>query len=194
MTLDDRIEPHLSTRARALADAWERREVGPAVPAYASVLLHYDPLALPRAHAIRLARSLARQGVRRARRGRLVEVPVRYDGPDLEDTARLSGLAVAELVDLHAGREYAAHFLGFLPGFAYLGELDPRIVAPRLAEPRTRVPAGSVGVAGHETGVYPLTSPGGWRLVGTTDAVLFDARRERPSLITAGDRVRFVPR
>lgn len=194
MTLDDRIAPEASARARALADAWEARGVGPAVPAYASTLLHFDPLALPLPRAVRLARSLATRSVGAARPGPLVEIPVRYDGPDLADTARLSELTIDELVSLHSGREYAAHFVGFLPGFAYLGEVDERIVAPRLAEPRTRVPAGAVGVAGRQTGVYPFASPGGWRLVGRTDVVLFDASRTPPVLIPPGARVRFVPR
>ncbi len=194
VTFADRIDLAANARARALADAWEARGVGPAVPAYASTLLHYDPLAHPRAVAVRLARSLAAHRPPRARSGRLVEIPVRYDGADLEDVARLSRLAGDALIALHAGRAYVAYFLGFMPGFAYLGELDPRIVAPRLAEPRARVPAGSVAVAGRQTGIYPFASPGGWRLLGRTDAVLFDPRRDEPALIRPGDRVRFVRR
>ncbi len=194
MTLAEAIDPRASARARALADLWEARGIGPAVPAYGSTLLHFDPLAHSRAEVARLARSLAARASSRARPGRLVEIPVRYDGADLDDVARLSGLSRAEVVALHQGRVYEAYFLGFMPGFAYLGELDERIAAPRLAEPRTRVPAGAVAVAGRQTAVYPFASPGGWRLIGSTDVALFDARREAPALIRPGDRVRFFAR
>ena len=108
--------------------------------------------------------------------------------------ARLSHLSVEELVTLHSGREYAAVFLGFLPGFAYCGRLDPRIVAPRLERPRERVPAGAVAVADGQTAVYPFASPGGWRLIGVTDMVMFDPQASEPARLRAGDRVRFVPR
>ena len=194
VTFADAIEPRANALAHALADAWEARGIGPAVPAYASTLLHYDPLAHPRREVLRLASTLALAPASRAPAGRRVEIPVRYDGLDLEEVANLSRLSVADIVALHSGREYLAYFVGFMPGFAYLGELDARIVAPRLAEPRPRVPAGSVGVAGRQTGVYPFASPGGWRLLGTTHAVLFDARRDPPSFVLPGDRVRFVTR
>jgi inhibitor of KinA len=194
VTFTESLDPEANERCRALADAWEARGLGPAVPAYASALLHYDPLAHPRRDAVRLARTLAARRRAHAAPGRLVEIPVRYDGPDLAEVARLSRIPGEELVVLHSDREYRAYFLGFLPGFAYLGELDPRIVAPRLAEPRTRVPPGAVAVAGRQTGIYPFASPGGWRLIGTTDVVLFDPGRDPTSLIQTGDRVRFVAR
>ncbi len=192
MTFAETIDARANARARALAEAWEARGIGPAVPAYASTLLHYDPLEHRRAETVRLARSLAARGAARAPSGRLVEIPVRYDGPDLADVARLSGLSLDEVVALHSRREYAVYFLGFMPGFAYLGEVDRRIAAPRLAEPRARAPAGALGVAGRQTAIYPFTSPGGWRLIGHTDAVMFDARRDPPALLAPGDRVRFV--
>jgi allophanate hydrolase subunit 1 len=122
------------------------------------------------------------------------ELGVSYDGPDLDDVARLTSLSREEVVARHAAREYTVAFLGFQPGFAYLIGLDERLRVPRLDEPRTVVPAGSVAVAGPYTGVYPRASPGGWRLLGSTSAVLFDAAREPPALLAAGDRVRFVPR
>lgn len=194
VTFAERIDPVANARARALADAWETRRVGPAVPAYASTLLHFDPLRISGTRAAALARRLASDGVVGRGRTRTIEIPVRYDGPDLADVARLSSLTVAELIALHSGAEYVAYFLGFMPGFAYLGELDTRITAPRLPEPRLRVPSGSVGVAGRQTAVYPFASPGGWRLIGSTDVVLFDVRRDPPSLVGEGDRVRFVRR
>jgi KipI family sensor histidine kinase inhibitor len=164
------------------------------VPAYASTVLHFDPLRLPLARAVSAARALASRRARPRDSGRIVEIPVRYDGPDLAEVASRSSLEVRELVALHAGTLYRAYFLGFMPGFAYLGELDARIDAPRLREPRVRVPAGSVALAGRQTAVYPFASPGGWRLIGSTDAVLFDPRRDPSPLIRAGDRVRFVER
>lgn len=125
---------------------------------------------------------------------REVEVGVVYDGPDLAEVAGLAACSVEEVVTRHAGAAYTAAFLGFQPGFAYLTGLDERLVVGRRPEPRERVPAGTVAVAGPYSGVYPRESPGGWRLLGRTDAVLFDAARTQPSLIEAGDRVRFVPR
>ena len=191
--LGDEFDEALSARARELADRWE---YGPAIPAYASVVLQYDEEHDPALAQARVARLLRTEGTRAAHHAppRLVEIPIRYDGPDLADVARMSKLSVDELIALHSGREYTAYFLGFLPGWAYCGRLDPKIVATRLDRPRERVAAGSVGVVDGQTGVYPYRSPGGWRLIGSTDAVMFDAARERPSLIHAGDRVRFVPR
>lgn len=126
--------------------------------------------------------------------GRVVEIPTYYDGPDLVETAERSTLSVDDVIALHSGREYRAFFLGFLPGFAYCGVLDPRIVAPRLVRPRERVPAGSVAVADGQTSVYPFESPGGWRLIGRTEVRVFDSAREPPVLIRPGDRVRFIAR
>ena len=127
---------------------------------------------------------------------RLVEIPVVYGGehgPDLDDVATASGLTAAQVVEAHAQVEYLVAMLGFSPGFPYLLGLDARLAVPRLATPRTRVPAGTVGIGGTQTGVYPNEGPGGWRLVGRTPLVLFDAKREPPALLLPGDRVRFVP-
>jgi inhibitor of KinA len=139
----------------------------------------------------RLAKSLTQA---ESGNGREVDIPTYYDGPDLLETAERSKLSVDELAALHSGRTYRAFFLGFLPGFAYCGVLDPRIVAPRLERPRQRVPAGSVAIADGQTSVYPFDSPGGWRLIGRTDVSLFDATKDPPVLIRPGDRVRFVVR
>ena len=164
------------------------------MPAYASVVVRFDPLRLAPVDAerelIRIARTRSHAGTEG---GRLVEIPTAYDGPDLAETAERSRLSIEELVALHTGREYRAFFVGFLPGFAYCGVLDPRIVAPRLVRPRERVPAGSVAVADGQTSIYPFDSPGGWRLIGRTDLRMFDSANEPPVLIRPGDRVRFVP-
>jgi len=191
--LDRRIDPAVAARAGAIADAWERTGKGSAVPTYASVLLRFDPLELEPAAAEDLARSVLDAPLPRTE-PREHEIPTRYDGPDLEEVARLSGLTAAEAIAAHTAKAYRVFFLGFMPGFAYCGVLDGRIVAPRLRSPRTRVPAGSVAVADGQTAVYPFASPGGWRLIGSTDLVMFDPRRDPPALLRSGDTVRFVRR
>lgn len=123
---------------------------------------------------------------------RLVEVPVVYDGVDLDEVVRLTGLSREDVVERHTAAEYVVAFLGFAPGFPYLVGLDPALHVPRRATPRTSVPAGSVGLAGPQTGVYPQATPGGWQLIGRTSAVLFDVERNPPAMLAAGDRLRFV--
>lgn len=125
--------------------------------------------------------------------GGTVELPVAYDGPDLADVAALAGLPVAEVVRRHAAAAYTVAFSGFAPGFGYLTGLPAELHVARRATPRTAVPAGAVGVAGEFAGVYPRRSPGGWQLLGRTDAVLWDADRDPPALLSPGTRVRFVP-
>lgn len=192
--LDQRIDPAVAARARAIADAWEAEGHGPGLPTYAAALLRFDPLALDADAAEAVAERLARTVVAppSSHTGELVEIPTRYDGEDLEEVARLSGLSVAELIRAHTGRDHLAYFVGFVPGFAYLGPTDPRIVAPRRSSPRPRVPAGAVAVADGQTGVYPSPTPGGWRLLGSTDVRMFDPLRDPPALLRSGDRVRFV--
>ena len=125
---------------------------------------------------------------------RSVEIPVDYDGADLDAVAQLAGLSADEVVERHAAAEYVVAFIGFAPGFAYLIGGDERLAVPRLAKPRERVPAGSVAVAGPYSGIYPRDSPGGWRLLGRTSLILFDPERDAPALLMSGDRVRFIRR
>jgi len=127
---------------------------------------------------------------------RLVEIPVIYGGehgPDLVVVAEHAALTAGQVVELHSSSDYVVFFIGFQPGFPYLGGLDPRLHIPRRAEPRVAVPAGSVGIGGSQTGVYPLASPGGWQLIGQTRTALFDPLQQPPTLLRPGDRVRFVP-
>jgi KipI family sensor histidine kinase inhibitor len=124
--------------------------------------------------------------------GRLVEIPVVYDGPDLDEVAQLTGLSPEEVIARHTGAEHVAAFIGFQPGFAYLTGGDTLLHVPRRDVPRTRVPGGTVAIAGPYSGVYPRESPGGWRLLGSTTALMFDPAREPPALLAPGDRVRFV--
>lgn len=167
-------------------------------PAYASLLVEFDPRL--RDHARIEALVLQCVAIEatggHAGESRLVEIPVRYGGefgPDLADVARHTGLASERIVEMHAAAEYLVYFLGFAPGFAYLGGLPPELATPRLSAPRKRVPAGSVAIGGNQTGVYPIASPGGWRIIGHTDATLFDPSAAEPVLLRMGDRLRFVP-
>ncbi len=196
LELEQRIDPAIVIAARALAHAWEARGLGRAIPAYASVVLGFDPDRTSPAEALAAARDLGERPPPpdRATPARLIEIPTIYDGADLADVAERSAMRVDELVALHTGRQYDVFFIGFMPGFAYCGRLDPRIVAPRLAAPRARVPAGSVAVADGQTAVYPFASPGGWRLLGRTEVAMFDLAADPPSRLQAGDRVRFVAR
>jgi len=128
--------------------------------------------------------------------GRRIEIPVRYggeNGPDLAYVARQCGCSERDVIQMHSEREYVVYFIGFQPGFPYLGGLDSRLQVPRRVEPRQVVPAGSVAIAGEQTGIYPLRSPGGWHLIGKTDLQLFDPMRTPPSLLAPGDRVVFLP-
>jgi len=122
---------------------------------------------------------------------RLHVIPVRYGGMDLEAVANSTGLSTAEVIARHSNREYSVDLLGFVPGFAYLSELDASLQLPRRAEPRSRVAAGSVAIAGAQTAVYPLDTPGGWHIIGRTETPMFDPAREQPALLRAGDTVRF---
>ncbi|MDX6041559.1 5-oxoprolinase subunit PxpB [Scandinavium lactucae] len=127
---------------------------------------------------------------------RQIDIPVVYGGalgPDLPLVAEYSGLTPKQVVELHASQDYVVWFLGFQPGFAYLGGLSPTLAMPRHAEPRVQVPAGSVGIGGQHTGIYPLDTPGGWQLIGHTSLAMFDARKAEPVLLRPGDTVRFVP-
>lgn len=123
---------------------------------------------------------------------RIINIPVFYNGEDLDDVAKQHQLTVEEVIKIHIERTYRVYMIGFLPGFAYMGKVDKRIATPRHSRPRTNVPAGSVGIAGFQTGIYPLNSPGGWQLIGQTPLKIFDTKKEVPCLLKAGDFVQFV--
>jgi KipI family sensor histidine kinase inhibitor len=196
----EEIDLELNRQIHTLAaflDAAPLPGVTELVPAYATLLVHYDPLLRTYAEV----QDWVRLGLERAQaqaggKPRQIEVPVRYggeSGPDLEAVAALHALSPAEVVRLHSGREYTVYMMGFTPGFPYMGKLDEVLVTPRLETPRTHVPAGTVAIAGAQTGIYPIDSPGGWRLIGWTPLRLFDPARESPFLFAPGDAVRFVP-
>lgn len=163
------------------------------VPAARTVLVVFDDSVTS---ADRIAADLSRRAVEpvTARAGDLVEVPVVYDGEDLAEVAGIAGMSERDVVARHLGGEYRVAFCGFAPGFAYIVGGDPALRVPRRGTPRTRVPAGSVGLADEFTGVYPREIPGGWQLIGRTDAVLWRSDRDPPALLPPGTRVRFVER
>jgi inhibitor of KinA len=166
-------------------------------PGYCSLLVKFDALRMRHEEVEPILREyLERLEEVELPEARLVEIPVCYGGdfgPDFTEVATLHGMTAGQVIKLHASVEYLVYFLGFVPGFAYLGELPEALVTPRLAAPRRKVPAGSVGIAGNQTGVYPFATPGGWRLLGRTPVKMFQADRDELSLLSIGDRVRFVP-
>jgi KipI family sensor histidine kinase inhibitor len=169
------------------------RSVIDVVPAYTSLAIYFDGSSAAFESMVdAIAPVLRSNDVLTEESTSSIEVPVYYDGPDLVEVAERTGLSVEEVIRRHSDRSYRAYATGFQPGFAYLGELDPALVLPRRAEPRLRVRAGSVAIAGLQTAVYPLETPGGWHLIGETPLRMFDAERTPPSLIRAGDIVRFV--
>lgn len=166
-------------------------------PGYCSLLVKFDALRFSHEEmeAI-LGKYLARLENVKLPEPRRVEIPVCYGGefgPDLAEVSALRRMTAEQVIELHSSIEYRVYFLGFVPGFAYLGELPEALVTPRLAAPRRKVPVGSIGIAANHTGVYPFATPGGWRLLGRTPVKMFRADREGLSLLTIGDRVRFTP-
>jgi KipI family sensor histidine kinase inhibitor len=199
--LEPAIDPVVNERAIVLAARLRQRGargVRDVAPGYCTIGVHFDPLQTDLAaleHAIQAEYSAIETLDAIADRAP-IEIPVQYGGdggPDLTAVARFAGCSEDDVIVRHTERIYRVYMLGFVPGFCYMGRVDPSIGAPRHRTPRLRVPAGSVGIAGGQTGVYPVESPGGWQLIGRTTTVMFDADRSRPSLLSAGDLVRFVP-
>src|SRR6267378_2894565 len=190
--LGTRLDPALNTRAIALAAALKkRRDVRQTVAGHASVTVQFDPDHVTHEALAAAIRRLASKRPPLEEPGRLHRIPVVYDGPDLEAVAAQLRLTPQQVVEIHSRPIYRAFLVGFVPGWAYLGPLPDELVLPRRPVPRTQVPAGSVAIAGHQTGIYPLNSPGGWHLIGRTPVKLFLPDRDPPSLFRAGDRVKF---
>lgn len=199
VTLGDVVERELNRRVHACANAIRSAGlvgVMDVVAAYASLAVHYDASAVSANEMKSRLREIVQAPLPdepEHAAGALVAIPVRYDGPDLATVAETTGLPPAEVIARHSAVEYYVYMMGFAPGFAYLGDLDPALRLPRREVPRARAPRGSVAIAGSQTAVYPHETPGGWHLIGTTDLLLFDPRRDPPALLRAGDRVRFEP-
>ena len=166
------------------------------VPAYATLVVHYDPLILSFGQLKNVLREKMAQIEDNApRTQKRVDVPVRYGGEygiDLESVARHCRLSVEEIIRIHSERIYSVFMMGFTPGFPYMGKLDDALITPRLELPRTHVPAGTVAIAGSQTGIYPIASPGGWQLIGWTPVQLFNPDSESPFLFSPGDEVKFI--
>ena len=167
------------------------------IPAFASLLINYNPEVISyEALKKRLEDILKMDVDTETSKKRVYQIPVLYGGefgPDLKTIADHAGLSEQEVIDIHTGTDYLIYMLGFLPGFVYLGGLDKRLEVPRLDTPRVRIGKGAVGIGGNQTGIYPMDSPGGWRLIGGTPVDLYDPEREDPVLLRAGEYIRFVP-
>lgn len=195
----DAIDPELNHRVRNLMLTVQDKKIPgviETVPTYRSLLVYFEPTQISaqklRETLYSLTQPLSECGLPKPK---LIEVPTVYGGeygPDLEFVAAHNGLSVPEVVEIHTSTPYLIYMIGFIPGFPYLGGMSPRIATPRLETPRTKITAGSVGIAGNQTGIYPAESPGGWRLIGRTPLRLFDPSREPPALFQAGDYLTFV--
>ncbi|MGQ4274604.1 5-oxoprolinase subunit PxpB [Terrihabitans sp. B22-R8] len=193
---EDRLTSRLVHAAARMLGEAALPGVHDIVPAFRSLTVHFDPDLIDHGVLAQHIRALQLSDDVETASGRTWRVPVLYGGeggPDLAETAHRAGLAEAEIIRLHASIPYHVYMLGFLPGFAYLGDLPEQLRLPRLADPRTRVPAGSVAIAESMTAIYPSASPGGWRLIGRSPFPLFDAARNPPCPLAAGDRVVFHP-
>ena len=201
----DEIGDAAFAKGRAIAAELERNPpsgLTEFVPAFTSVLLEFDPEVVPNPASVApdLAVRLDACASKELPPAPVKEIPVVYDGPDTERVAQMNRLAIDEVCERHSAPIYKVYMLGFSPGFPYLGDLDPRLHTPRLTSPRTRIPAGSVGIGGEHTGIYTVESPGGWNIIGHTEVKIFDLKRakahhqdEAMFYVRPGDRVRFVP-
>lgn len=193
------IDPAINRKIAATVQLMREQHINgvtDVIPAFCSLLINYDPRVISYEQIKRRMEALVKIDVTAGdTRKRVFEIPVCYGGeygPDIRNIADHAGMSVEEVIQIHTSRDYLIYMLGFLPGFTYLGGLDERIHTPRLANPRIRIPAGSVGIGGSQTGIYPMDSPGGWQLMGMTPVKTYDPDREVPILVEAGDYIRFV--
>jgi len=190
------IAPEINMQIRQLTIGFIDREIPgilEAVPGYTTLTLHYNPLEISYDRLVDLTNAILEEGYNREIAYLKPKViPVWYNGPDLPVVSEHTGLSVEEIIERHTDAEYLVYMIGFAPGFPYLGGMDKILSTPRRSTPRLKIPAGSVGIAGEQTGVYPMETPGGWQLIGQTPIALFDIQREQPSLLMAGDRVKFA--
>jgi inhibitor of KinA len=183
---------------------WQREAVLDIIPAYHSISLIYDLIKVKKLAGTHTAFQFLEMKLRLTEaqlteddgvfEHRKMNIPVCYDvsvAPDLQELAKTHQLTIEELIEIHIQQTYRVYMIGFMPGFAYMGKVDHRIASPRKANPRMHVPAGSVGIAGVQTGIYPFNSPGGWQIIGQTPLLLFDANKECPTLLEQGDEIRF---
>lgn len=197
---EDRIDPEINAKVKAFYEVLKNANIKGVVdiiPTYRSVLIHYNPVFIRYAQMVETATKLLDEAKNVESVGkRIYKIPVCYGGyygPDLNDVAEHAGMTPEEVIAIHSGKPYLIYMLGFQPGFAYLGGMDERIAMPRLPQPRGKILAGSVGIANKQTGIYPMDSPAGWRLIGCTPVKPYDVRKRKPILYEAGDYIEFVP-
>ena len=197
--LGDEIDLTVNQRVHSLSNLITASSINgiiETVPAYATLLVHYDPLILSFAQIknhLQIKISQAQEN--ETRKPRLIEVPVRYGGEhgvDLESVASHLHLSLEDIIRIHSEKTYTVYMMGFTPGYPYMGKLDDALIMPRLETPRTRVPAGTVAIEGSQTGIYSIESPGGWNLIGWTPLQLFNPKSETPFLFAPGDEVKFI--
>lgn len=207
ITIDfgNRIDPAINTKVISLFYYLQKNPLDgmiEAVPAYSSLTVYYDVFSIKMKNTAasaydfmkkKLEAILGHDITEEAVLSNHIKIPVAYNGDDIELVAHEKGISVEEVIQLHSEAVYRVYMLGFLPGFPYMGETDERIAVPRKQQPRLKVEAGSVGIAGRQTGIYPLASPGGWQIIGKTPLKIFDAKRENFVLLKAGDTVQFYP-
>ena len=195
------IEPKTNQRIRqtvAGIESLHLEGIVEMVPTYCALLIQYDALRYTYAELCRILEPICMQPIQsdESELVTVIEIPTVYGGefgPDLGFVASHNHLTEADVVSIHSGTDYLVYMMGFIPGFTYLGGMDPRIATPRLSSPRTLIPAGSVGIAGEQTGTYPSDSPGGWQIIGRTPVTMYDMSKAQAALLKAGDYVRYVP-
>ncbi|WP_315118909.1 5-oxoprolinase subunit PxpB [uncultured Clostridium sp.] len=194
------ISEDISNKVRSMMVALESNEIEgiiEVVPTYRSLMIHYDALIIGYDDLIKELKLLEdKLEDISLPEPEVIEIPTVYGGeygPDIENVAKHNGITVEEVIKIHSSKEYLIYMLGFTPGFPYLGGMDEKIATPRLKEPRTKIDKGSVGIAGSQTGIYPIDSPGGWQLIGRTPLKLYEPNREVPILLKAGNYIKFVP-
>ncbi|RXI41781.1 allophanate hydrolase [Clostridium tetani] len=194
------ISEDISSKVRSMMVALETNKIDgivEIVPTYRSLMVHYNPLIIGYDDLVNKLKSLENKLEDISLpEPEVIEIPTVYGGeygPDIENVAKHNKITVEEVIKIHSSKEYLIYMLGFTPGFPYLGGMDEKIATPRLKSPRTKINKGSVGIAGSQTGIYPIDSPGGWQLIGKTPLKLYEPNREVPILLKAGNYIKFIP-
>ena len=200
MEFGNTIEKEINAKIAAVVENLKKKNIDgilDILPTYRSILINYDPVKISYSEMVETLKGLSKSDkANQSDEVRLIEIPTLYGkeyGPDIEFVAENANLSVDEVIKIHSGTDYLVYMMGFMPGFTYLGGLDPRIATPRLKSPRLKIEPGSVGIAANQTGMYPLESPGGWQLIGRTPLKLYDDTKEPPVFIQAGDYIRYIP-
>lgn len=195
----DKISDEVNSKVRSMMIAIEQRKINGIVeitPTYRSLMVHYNPLKVKYNDLINSLKEIEQDlGNIEIPAPRVIEIPTLYGGeygPDIENVSSHNNLSIDEVIKIHTSRDYLIYMIGFTPGFPYLGGMDEKIATPRLKTPRTKITGGSVGIAGNQTGIYPIDSPGGWQLIGKTPLKLYDPNRNPPILLQSGDYIKFV--